>query len=60
MNRLIQVALAAALAASISASAKGETRTAVSEQGGQVVAFNIGDSSCELRDNQVQCTRVER
>ena len=61
MIKLLSILLlAAALAASARSQAADGSLKVVSEGGQPVAQFSIGDSHCELRDDQVQCTRVER
>jgi hypothetical protein len=61
MVKLLSVLLLAAALGAGARSEAGEGSLKVVSEGGQPVAqFSIGDSHCELRDDQVQCTRVER
>jgi hypothetical protein len=61
MVKLLSVLLlAAALTAAGRSQAADGSLTVESEGGRPVAQFNIGDSHCELKDDQVQCTRVGR
>jgi hypothetical protein len=56
MTRFFAALLAAALTAGLPAHA-GDLVTVASEQGERVARFSIGDSSCVLKDDRIECTR---
>ena len=58
MNKLLGLLLVGALSAGLSTPAASETLVVVSEQGKPVASFNIGDSRCVLKDDQIACTPV--
>ena len=61
MIKLIGVLLLiAAFAGSVSTRAAERSLEAVSDGVEPIAQFTIGDSRCELRDDQIQCSRVER
>jgi hypothetical protein len=60
MIKLIGVLLLSAFAASVGARGAERGLEVVSDGGRPVAQFSIGDSRCELRDDQIQCRRVER
>jgi hypothetical protein len=55
MSKLPGILLIAVLAGGLSAHASESTLTVASEAGKSVARFSIGDSRCELRDDQIQC-----
>jgi hypothetical protein len=59
MTKLIAVVLFIAAAAAASVQAAERTRE-VTEPGQPAAQFTIGDSRCELVNDQLQCSRVER
>jgi hypothetical protein len=61
MAKLIGILLlTAAFTGAAPAHAGERTLDVVSEDGRPVAQFTLGDSQCELRDDQVQCSRVQR
>jgi hypothetical protein len=54
MNRFFPALLAAALIAGLPARAE-EIVTVVQDQGRQVARFSIGDSSCVLKNDRIEC-----
>ena len=54
--RMLESLLLAAGLFAGSASAASNTITIASEDGKPVAQFTLGDSSCVLKDDQIQCT----
>jgi serine/threonine protein phosphatase PrpC len=52
--------LIAALFASATARAAEQTIVIAMEQGKQVASFNIGDSRCVLKDDQIRCAAISK
>ena len=59
-TKLIKSLLIAALLASASAHAADQTIVIALKDGKQVASFQIGDSSCVLKDDQIRCTPVNK
>ena len=59
-TKLIKSLLIAALLASASTYAADQTIVIALEEGKQVASFQVGDSSCVLKDDQIRCTPLNK